>query len=333
MSADPFEQLADLGRDRAADVPVDAAFAVALRRRVERALAAPVEPRRFDLRGVPRADTDPRTHTDTDTERTTPMSQPATQVITPYLCVHDAPAALEWYRERFGAEVSNVIPWEGRVGHAELNIAGAVFYLSDEAHELGVYAPERDGSRSAVSIVLQVAVVDDFVDRAVRGGAVLQRPIEEGHGSRSGWLVDPFGHRWNVGTPVYDAAAMASRIGPSEPYYMTISTADVEKAAAFYGSVLRWEYSAPNRIGGRHVENTEMPIGVRPTESEFGTTEPGEVTMWFTVRDFDDAVERVRVAGGTVVDVNAYDSGREAICEDDQGVTFRLSEPAPGYER
>ena len=55
--------------------------------------------------------------------------------------------------------------------------------------------------------------------------------------------------------------------------------------------------------------------------------------MWFTVRDFDDAVERVRVAGGTIVELNAWDSGREAICEDDQGVTFKLSEPAPGYDR
>ncbi len=255
-----------------------------------------------------------------------------TQAITPYLCVHDATAAIEWYQEYFGAAVSNVIPWEGRVGHAEVEISGAVFYLSDEAPELGVRAPERDGSHTSVSISLQVAAVEEFVERAVRGGAVVQRPIELAHGSRNCWMVDPFGHRWNVGTPVFDAAETSARVGPSEPYYMTLSTADVERAAAFYGTVLRWEYSDPNRIGGRHVENTNMPIGIRPVESEFGSTEPGEIQMWFTVRDFDDAVERVRVAGGTVVELNAWDSGREAICEDDQGVTFRLSEPAPGYD-
>ena len=115
---------------------------------------------------------------------------------------------------------------------------------------------------------------------------------------------------------------------------MTFSTDDVEKAASFYGAVLRWEYSSPNQIGGRHVENTKMPIGVRPTGAagDVGATDPGEIQMWFTVRDFDAAVERVRVAGGTVVALNTWDSGREAVCEDDQGVTFRLSEPAPGYD-
>jgi predicted enzyme related to lactoylglutathione lyase len=180
--------------------------------------------------------------------------------------------------------------------------------------------------------VLQVAAVDEFVARAESGGAVVQRTIEEAHGSRSAWIVDPFGHRWSVGTPVYDTDQIAARRGPSEPYYMTLTTADVERGAAFYGAVLGWEF-APQDNGGRHVTNTEMPIGLRATENPFGNTEPGEIQMWFTVRDFDDAVERVRVAGGTVVELNAWDSGREAICEDDQGVTFKLSEPAPGYDR
>lgn len=254
------------------------------------------------------------------------------QVITPYLCVHDATAALDWYREFFGASVGNVIPWEGRVGHAELDVSGAVFYLSDEAPQLGVVAPTRDGSQSSVSIVLHVAAVEEFVARAERGGAVVQRPIEEGHGSRSAWIVDPFGHRWNVGTPVYDAEQTAARRAPSEPYYMTLTTADVERGSAFYGAVLGWEFVDQDN-GGRHVTNTEMPIGLRATENPHGDTAPGEIQMWFTVRDFDDAVERVRVAGGTIVELNAWDSGREAICEDDQGVMFKLSEPAPGYDR
>ncbi|MGB7878298.1 MAG: VOC family protein [Ilumatobacteraceae bacterium] len=321
---DPFDELAAV-----TDEVVDPVFAARLRARVQRALG--MAPDRITI-GLPsRAATD-TTKTaitaDSRTERNTTMAQ----VITPYICVHDAAAALDWYREYFGAGVSNVIPWEGRVGHAELDVAGAVFYLSDEAPQLGVVAPTLDGSRTSVSIVIQVAAVEQFVERAERGGAVVQRPIEEAHGSRSAWIVDPFGHRWNVGTPVYDAEESAARRAPSEPYYMTLTSADVERGAAFYGAVLGWE-TVPQDNGGRHVVNTEMPIGLRATENPFGNTEPGQIEMWFTVRDFDDAVERVRVAGGTVVELNAWDSGREAICEDDQGVTFKLSEPAPGYER
>lgn len=321
---DPFEQLAATTDER-----VDPVFVHRLRRRVERALGS--APERVTIQ-LPARIGDPSPTQLAPTDHPSERSQTMTQVITPYICVHDANEALDWYREYFGAAISNVIPWEGRIGHAEIDVAGAVFYLSDEAPQHGVVAPTRDGSRSSVSIVVQVAAVEQFVERAQRGGATVQRPIEEAHGSRSAWIVDPFGHRWNVATPVYDADQIASRRAPSEPYYMTLSTADVERGAAFYGAVLGWEFQDQGN-GGRHVTNTEMPIGLRSTEDRFGTTEPGEIQMWFTVRDFDDAVDRVRVAGGTVVELNAWDSGREAICEDDQGVTFKLSEPAPGYDR
>ena len=318
---DRFERLADMA---STDESVDPIFAARLRSRVQRALDTSAEhiairlPERVAT-GVP---------TTLNHERNRTMSQ----VITPYICAHDATAALDWYREHFGATVTNVIPWEGRVGHAEVDVSGAVFYLSDEAAQLGVVAPDRDGSHTSVSIVVQVAAVDEFVARAAAGGAVVQRGIEEAHGSRSAWIVDPFGHRWNVGTPTYTPEQIADRRSPSEPYYMTITTGDVERGAAFYGSVLGWEFADPQN-GGRHVINTETPIGLRPTANQFGDTSPGQIEMWFTVRDFDDSVERVRIAGGTVVEVNSWDSGREAICEDDQGVTFKLSEPAPGYDK
>lgn len=318
---DPLAQLARTG-----DQVVDPVFAARLRARVQRALGVASDQITIDLRD--RATARVTDAVITEPRRSTTMSQ----VITPYLCVHDANAALDWYREFFGADVSNVIPWEGRVGHGELDVAGAVFYLSDEAPQLGVVAPARDGSQTSVSIVIQVAAVEQFVERAERGGAVVQRAIEEGHGMRSAWIVDPFGHRWNVATPVYDSEQIAARRAPSEPYYMTLTTADVDRGAAFYGAVLGWEFQ-DQRNGGRHVINTEMPIGLRATANPYGETEPGEVQLWFTARDFDDAVERVRAAGGTIIELNAWDSGREAICEDDQGVTFKLSEPAPGYDR
>jgi uncharacterized glyoxalase superfamily protein PhnB len=329
---DAFDQLAAMGRG---DDPVDTVFAARLAARVERALGTSGDHVTIRLAARVGAEPDARTTSTTSSSTATSTNRSSTmaQVITPYVCVHDAAAAIDWYREHFGATVTNVILWEGRVGHAEVDVSGAVFYLSDEAPQLGVVAPERDGSRTSVSIVLQVAAVEQFVERAVAGGAVVQRPIEEAHGTRNAWIVDPFGHRWNVGTPVRTTEEIASLRAPAEPYYMTFTSADVERGAAFYGAVLGWEFAEPVAHGGRHVTNTQMPIGLRPTSTPFGETEPGEIQMWWTVRDFDDAVERVRVAGGTVVEINAYDSGREAICEDDQGVTFKLSEPAPGYDR
>ena len=267
----------------------------------------------------------------TTTTSSASRSDTMTQTITPYLCVQDASAALDWYRQYFRATVGNVIDWDGKVGHAELDIAGATFYLSDEAPTFGVLAPPSLGEGSSSSFVVLVAAVDEFIDRAVSGGAVLQRPIEEAHGTRNGWVLDPFGHRWNFGTLMVDREEAATRRAPSEPYYFTLTAADVEQAAVFYGAVLDWRFAEPNN-GGRHIVNTRFPMGLRPTSNEFSESIPGQVDMWFTVRDFDDAVDRVRVAGGTVLSVTNYDSGREARCEDDQGVLFRLSEPAPGYD-
>jgi uncharacterized glyoxalase superfamily protein PhnB len=326
VTDDAIAHLRDL---EASTEPVDPVFAARLRARVERSFGVSADGLAIRL---PDRDATRTPSTTAPNNITEHRSTAMTQVITPYICVHDASAAIDWYREHFGATVANVIPWEGRIGHSEVDVAGAVFYMSDEAPALGVRAPARDGSHTSVSISLQVAVVEEFVERARRGGAVVQREIEDAHGSRNAWLIDPFGHRWNVGTPSHTPDELARRRAASEPYYMTLTSPDVERGAAFYGAVLGWEFAERDN-GGRHVTNTEMPIGLRSPQSPFGDTEAGQIEMWFAVRDFDDAVERVRVSGGTVVSLNAYDSGREAICEDDQGVTFKLSEPAPGYDR
>jgi uncharacterized glyoxalase superfamily protein PhnB len=50
--------------------------------------------------------------------------------------------------------------------------------------------------------VLSVPDVDTTVARAVDAGATLERPVTmQEFGARAGWIVDPFGHLWNVQTP------------------------------------------------------------------------------------------------------------------------------------
>lgn len=297
--------------------PVDPRFAAELKDRIVAALG-------FD-------DPTPSSSVSSPTpDRSAMSAQIVPQTITPYLCVRDARSALDWYRSYFGAGVSNLIETDGKIGHAELEFGGAVFFLADEFPEIGVLAPPSIGAGHSHSMVVRVADVDRIVARSVHGGATAT-DITEGHGSRSAWVVDPFGHRWNLGTPMVSAAEASARRAPSEPYYLTLTTADVERGAAFYGAVFDWEFSEPFN-GGRHVENTAMPIGLRPPTNPFSSTAPGEITMWWVARDFDAAVQRVRDAGGTVESTNTYDSGREAVCRDDQGLEFRLSEPAPGYD-
>jgi PhnB protein len=120
-----------------------------------------------------------------------------TTALTPYLTVQGAAAALDWYRDAFGAvEGFRVVGDDGRVGHAEVTIGGARLMLSDEYPEIGVLSPASLGGASA-AMHLGVADVDAAFERAVAAGATaLQPPADQPHGSRHGTLVDPFGHRW-----------------------------------------------------------------------------------------------------------------------------------------
>src|SRR5688500_18321448 len=75
--------------------------------------------------------------------------------LTPYIAVHDAEAAIEFYMAAFGAtEEGERYPWEGKIGHAELGIRGARLYLADEFSEYNT-APRTLGG-SPVTLHLEV---------------------------------------------------------------------------------------------------------------------------------------------------------------------------------
>jgi len=75
--------------------------------------------------------------------------------LTPYLCVADARAAIEWYVAALGAEVTYqpIVMDDGRVGHCELAIGDAHWMMSDQFDSAGVAAPDP-ARGSAVSLHL-----------------------------------------------------------------------------------------------------------------------------------------------------------------------------------
>lgn len=123
---------------------------------------------------------------------------PMGQVLIPYLTVGDSRAALQFYAEVFGAERTGELfeMDDGRIGHAEMTIDGQLFYMADEFAEMNLAAPASQGSNS-VSIVINVADADTTYDHALLAGATGERPVADQHGFRSGWFVDPWGHRWS----------------------------------------------------------------------------------------------------------------------------------------
>lgn len=118
--------------------------------------------------------------------------------LTPYLCVSDAHAAIEWYVDVLGARVTHdpVLMDDGRVGHVELAVDGARWMLSDEFAEAGVAAPATDRG-SSVTLHLAVADVDALAARVVDSGTPMTRGPEDSEpAGRVAVFIDPFGHRW-----------------------------------------------------------------------------------------------------------------------------------------
>ena len=99
---------------------------------------------------------------------TTPTT---TSTITPYICVSPATEALAWYRDALGAvETIRYTGDDGRVGHAEMLIAGAHVMLSDEYPELEVVSPTTLGG-TPTTLHVAVPDVDAVYERVVAAGA------------------------------------------------------------------------------------------------------------------------------------------------------------------
>jgi PhnB protein len=125
--------------------------------------------------------------------------------ITPYLIIKGAAAAIDFYKEVFGAvEIMRMPQPDGRIGHAELKFGDSVVMLADEFPEMKVVGPSTLGNTS-VGLLLYVDDVDKSVEKAVARGAKIEKPIaDQFYGDRNGTIIDPFGHKWTIAVHVED---------------------------------------------------------------------------------------------------------------------------------
>ena len=123
--------------------------------------------------------------------------------ITPHLVCNGAAAAIEFYKEAFGAvEVDRLAGPGGKLMHAMLRIGDSPLMLVDEFPEMGACSPQSLGG-TPVTIHLSVADVDAAWRRAVAAGATARMPVTDMFwGARYGLVQDPFGHQWSIATQV-----------------------------------------------------------------------------------------------------------------------------------
>ncbi len=132
--------------------------------------------------------------------------------VTPHLVCAGAAEAIEFYKKAFGAvEMARLPGPQGKLAHAMIRIGDSVVMLVDEFPEMGALSPSSLKG-SPVTIHLYVDNVDATVERAVKAGAKITMPVaDQFWGDRYGQLVDPFGHRWSVGTHVRDVSMQEMR--------------------------------------------------------------------------------------------------------------------------
>ena len=121
--------------------------------------------------------------------------------IAPWLSVRNSAQAVIFYQSAFGAEEMFRLDDESGGVVARLAVGGAEFWLSDESPAHQNFSPESLGGGS-VRMILTVEDPDAVFRQALAAGASQIAAVSEEHGWRSGRLVDPFGHPWEIGRPL-----------------------------------------------------------------------------------------------------------------------------------
>ncbi len=120
----------------------------------------------------------------------------------PTLSVRNGNAAIEFYKNAFGAaEIFVVKSPDGSV-IAQLAIDAVNFLIADESTDHDNYSPETLGG-TTIRMGLQVMDPDVTQARAIAAGAEEIYPVaNQDYGYRLGRIVDPFGHHWEIFRPL-----------------------------------------------------------------------------------------------------------------------------------
>jgi PhnB protein len=120
--------------------------------------------------------------------------------IQPELWIDQAAAAVAFYEAAFGARILHRVG-EGDDIVAQLAIGDAAFWVSAGGPDAPRFSPAAIGGATGRTLL----VVDDpdaMFARAVTAGATAESEPADEHGWRLGRITDPFGHEWEIGTPL-----------------------------------------------------------------------------------------------------------------------------------
>lgn len=116
---------------------------------------------------------------------------------------------------------------------------------------------------------------------------------------------------------------------PGVPCWVDTSQPDPEAAAVFYRGLFGWDLQdvAPPGAGGEYlIARLRGGDAAAITPQAEGGSAAAEWNTYIWVQSADEAVAKVRAAGGRVVTdpCDVSDAGRMAVCADSEGAAFRV---------
>lgn len=129
----------------------------------------------------------------------------AAGLVTAYLTVPDAQAALDYYQAAFGFEPGEAMGPDGKILHASMTYHGThvIMFGPESAPWTKLKAPVTSGSEAPVGLYLYHPDVATLLKQAVAaGGELLMEPEDQFWGDRIARVKDPFGYEWTLATKV-----------------------------------------------------------------------------------------------------------------------------------
>lgn len=116
--------------------------------------------------------------------------------LTPQTIVEDAPAAIDFLVDVFGAEVKEMYENDGFVQHSELRIGDSLVMVASASEDFPAFP---------FMMNIYVDDVDATFAKAVDHGATaLREPADQFYGDRTGGVLDSQGNQWWISTHIED---------------------------------------------------------------------------------------------------------------------------------
>jgi len=120
--------------------------------------------------------------------------------VQPELWVDRPSEAITFYQAAFGATVVHQAG-EGEDIVAQLAVGDAYFWVANTDPGQGRFSAVAIGGGTSRTLLV-TGDPDTMVSAARAAGATVTSSASDEHGWRLGRITDPFGHHWEIGTPI-----------------------------------------------------------------------------------------------------------------------------------